>query len=89
MNLIDEQHTVTLITIDGVTTQVASARLNEDDSLETLREDVMRESGRIANDVMPAFDAAFAECEAKPGNVVVVDMHHISGTVRVERRLAA
>lgn len=89
MNLLDEKHTVSLITIDGVTTKIASARLTADDTLDGLRHEVERAAGRAANDVLSAFDAAFEQCEAIPGGTVVVETAYESGTVRVERRLAA
>lgn len=92
MQLLDEQHVVTLISLislDGLAQPVATARLTADDTLETLREEVERAAGRAANDVMPAFDQAFEQCEATPGNLVSIDVAFASGTVRVERRLAA
>jgi len=89
MHLLDEQHTVSIISLDGVTQPIATARLTADDTLETLRDDVQSAVGRAANDVMPAFDQAFEQCEAMPGNLASIDVAYGAGTVRVERRLAA
>lgn len=89
MHLLDEQHTVSLITLDGVTTRIASARLTANDTLEDLREEVENAAGRAANDILPAFDQAFEQCEAIPGNLVSIDMPYAAGTVRVERHIAA
>lgn len=89
MHLLDEQHTVSLIALDGFTQSIATARLTADDTLDTLREDVQSAAGRAANDVMPAFEQAFEQCEATPGNLASIDVSFTSGTVRVERRLAA
>lgn len=89
MHLLDEKHIVSLITLDGVTSRIASARLTADDTLDDLRDDVESAAGRAANNVLPAFDQAFEQCEAIPGNDVSIDIAYPAGTVRVERRIAA
>ena len=87
--LLDEQHSATIVSLDGVTTTLATARLNETDTLEGFRDEVANAAGRAANDVLDAFDAAFEQCEAVPGNTVTVDVTCATGTVRVQRLLAA
>lgn len=89
MRLVDEQHTVSLVSIDGLTRVIATGRLNEDDQgLDTLKDEVVREFGND-NEAVIAFDAAFEQCEAKPGGAVIAEATFERGTIVVERRLAA
>lgn len=89
MHLLDEKYAVSLVTIDGQTRLLATGRLNEDgQNRDTLAYDVTREVGND-NDTVTAFNSAFEEAEARPGNVVRTEAYCQRGTIIVERRLAA
>ena len=89
MRLLDERHIVSLVTIDGLTRVIATGRLNEDgQGLDTLKDEVVREFGND-NDAVGAFESAFEQCEAKPGNSSVAEATFEAGTIIVARDLAA
>ena len=89
MHLLDEKYSVSLVTVDGQTRLLATGRLNEDDqNRDTLASDVAYEVSND-NDAVSAFNTAFEEADARPGNIVRAEAQFQRGTIVVERKLAA
>jgi hypothetical protein len=88
MQTLDEQHEVSIVSIEGVSRVIATGRLNESQSVQDLKDQVEIEFGND-NDAMTAFDNAFEQCEARPGNASTAEAMFNLGTIVVKRTLAA
>ena len=88
MQILDEQHEVSIVSIEGVSRVIATGRLNETQSIDYLKDQVKHEFEND-NDVMTAFNNAFEQCEAQPGNTSTAESMFTLGTIIVKRTLAA
>lgn len=67
MIMLDEIHTVTA-SVDGETVSSFEARLNDSDTVGGMRDRLVAALDEPEAEVASAFDAAFGDCEAIPGD---------------------